>query len=221
MKAQQLNIVEMPRFFKLSSSNRIPVTISNFIAIIGLILVAQWSNAQSDPGVGSIAILDLDNNPVAASQLKKNGTYKLRLQVGNYSTNILHAGCAEVRVGLGSLFELEENFDLSTAPLSNLYDWTIFTGFGQVEIVGELLVDIGNVLGNAEFEITAIDDVGNSTFNTSFKLNGGGGCTDSETNLSNNIANLQYGVQNPWPSPARMRQFTSMKMVWRLSTKMM
>lgn len=166
------------------------------LILLNFILFISQSSSQSDPGVGSLAILDLNDNPVAASELKKNGTYKIRLQVGNYSSNTLHAGCAEVRIGLGSLFQLEENFNLSSAPLNNLFDWTL-SGTGQVEIVGELLMDIGNVLGNAEFEITALDNVGNSTFNTTFQLNGATGCNDSETNLNNNIANLQYAVQNP------------------------
>ncbi len=141
----------------------------------------------NDPAVGGMDITNAGDVSQNSNTLAFGQVYKLKLPVYNLSQlNGIPDGTTTVTIDLGSRMILDPAFDLSTAPLSAYFDWSVATVGGNQVITGTQTAIIP-----ADFADVAVFNVRGSLTCTSM-ISAGISSTTVDEDLNNNNATLQY-----------------------------
>jgi hypothetical protein len=152
---------------------------------------------QADPGIGQPFLVDASGNSVNANTLTPGQVAKLRLSVYNGDVfTTIPSNDTRLQISLGQNLQLVNAATVGTAPLNNLFAWTVTTTSTGQQISGVQIADIpGNYTGFAEFDVTV---VGNTPASGSFVVanwfitNQNSTQVLGDYNSNNNASNLNY-----------------------------
>lgn len=141
---------------------------------------------------------DLSGNIINANAISYNQVVKIFVNVlnGNASGDAAPAGHFRLKIGLGAGMTINPGFDLSTAPLSNFFNWSLDLSGAQPQIVGNSIAPLPpNFAGTASFELEA-STATTSTVSFNLLISNPIGTTTplSDPNPTNNIGSNDYTV---------------------------
>lgn len=169
------------------------------VVSLGTMAQLQKHSAIADPKLGQITITDMAGHPIDADNVRENQPLKLRVPVSNMNgINTIPIGSSKIKIGLGSKLRIDPAFNMNSAGLGNIFNWSFSEVGGQTEILGDLVGEFpadvqdifltfrvkGNVLGTST--ITANFLVTNHNTRTIL----------SDEDGNNNASYLQYTVQS-------------------------
>ncbi|MES2772532.1 MAG: hypothetical protein V4722_00015 [Bacteroidota bacterium] len=171
--------------------------------ILGVLLgfslhgIAQ-TPVSADPAINNFDVLNTSNISIPANSITNGQVIKLKVLLENTSqTTDIPSGTCVVSIGLGTKMVVNPGFNLSTAPLSAIFDWQVFNVGGQFVIYGS--IKAGAVIP-ADFSDYAIFELlatatGSSTFQGNFFISNSNPLyTLSDEHPENNTTSTQYTV---------------------------
>ena len=164
--------------------------------LLGLCVKATCQ-VTADPATGQMDITSANGTSLSANFLNPNITVQLIIPFYNLNQlNAVPAGSCKVKINLGSKIVLDPLFNLSTAALSNYFQWSFANSNGNSEITGNLIAALpGDFTGAAIFNVKGTT-LGTSIINTDFTVINNTPVVLTDEDPNNNSSSLQYTVTN-------------------------
>ncbi|MES2772531.1 MAG: T9SS type A sorting domain-containing protein [Bacteroidota bacterium] len=153
---------------------------------------------SADPAIFNFAVLNTTNDPIVASTISNGQVVKIKVPLENTSqTTAIPEGTCVVSIGLGTKMIVNPGFDLSTAPLSAIFNWSTSIVGGQIVIYGTIKTGVtlpADFSDYAIFELQA-SGMGSSSLQGNFFISNGNPLyTLSDEHPENNATSTQYTV---------------------------
>ncbi|MBC7889534.1 MAG: T9SS type A sorting domain-containing protein [Ferruginibacter sp.] len=179
-----------------------------------LMLVLYNSKAQSviaDPAVSQVFVANINNTNLNSSSIPMDNVIELKIPLYNRNhVNGLPMRSCKIKIGLGSKIVLDPQFNLSSLPSSNYFDWAFDTGSGQVQIIGDLKNELPPNYSDSVVLKVKGSIQGNSTVTINFLVtNHNTPIVLSDENPTNNNSFLAYSIVPAGPLPVTFTGLTA------------
>ena len=199
---------------------KITKTAKGVVILLFCIILSSKNYAQrivvpADPALTGFDILSTDPVPVPvnANALINNTFYLLTLDFQNNYVNAIPSNTAYIKIGLGLNMILDPTYGLSAAPYSQYINW-IYTppASGQEARIDGIIHTALPALfyGTAVFRVKTINE-GTKVVAGNFLVNNANPNYNLIDQVTNNTANITYGVIAAGPLPVTLTKFVASK----------